>query len=82
MESKVRQVVTTVGQLRSLIDDLPDEQQLRGEVLAADGTAWQLSVSLIRDIGGSTIFVVSDPRVETLAPLTPWGELQDGEDDD
>lgn len=43
----------TVGELRRALEGAPDERQLMSQVVAADGSAWNLSGRVVPNVEGS-----------------------------
>ena len=59
--------ISTIGQLRDLVKDLPDGEVIHWQVAAEDGSAWSMGADFGTAAGG-TIFccVLRHPNLKTL----------------
>lgn len=61
----------TVGELRVLLEGLPDDRLVLAQVAASDGTAWMLMPSFVRKVTGGTVAALSlsHHRLATLPSM-------------
>jgi hypothetical protein len=67
--SQSRESVYTVGQIRELLKDLPDEHPIRCQVAASDGSAWNMCMSMRVMDGGFVHARMYHDQLKSLSPV-------------
>lgn len=68
--------VVTVGSLREAMKDLSDDQFIHSQVVASDGTAWNMCLSITPEVDGTnfkgkpmTVMAMDHPQLQSLNPM-------------